>query len=172
MTDRRDFRVAKDNPCLTDAPDPLMAVLDGVWANLPDGLTDRDELPAFLGQLTPGQQAFLLTLIFDGQVCNGGFCQFFFNSSGNLAPETALALRFLGAHEHRRLLERAMSVFGPRPYPTDFHERNERLANLPDEVDPILTELDDAFFTLGDAGWGLRTYWEKCVREQPDQFYR
>lgn len=172
MADKRDFRMGKDNPCLTDAPDPLMAVLDGVMANLPNDVGGRDERLAFLEQLTPGQQAFLLTMFFEGEVCNGGFCQFFFNSTGDFAHEIASALRYLGAHDHLQLLEQAMSVFGPEPYPTDRQERNNRLDKLAGEVDAKLSELDNAFYSLDDPDRCLQTYWEKCVKEQPDQFFR
>lgn len=50
------------------------------------------------------------------EVCNGGFDQFFLNSTGVLAPEAAEGFRAMGLERAAVLLERAMAKFGER-YP-------------------------------------------------------
>src|SRR6059036_2938088 len=49
---------------------------------------------------------------------NGGLMQFFYNSSGVLAPEAVLGLRRMGLSEAAEALGRAVDLFGS-PYPRD-----------------------------------------------------
>jgi hypothetical protein len=60
------------------------------------------------------------------EVLNGGFDQFFFNTTGVLAPEALAAFRAIGLVEWASLLEEAMQFFGD-PYPRNQKERWERL---------------------------------------------
>jgi hypothetical protein len=61
------------------------------------------------------------------EVCNGGFHQFFYNTTGILAPEAWRAFQRMGADQWAGLLEKAIVFFG-EPYPRD---RSERLNLLP-----------------------------------------
>src|SRR5207249_1396990 len=63
------------------------------------------------------------------EVCNGGFEQFFGNSTGVLAPEAAAGFRAIGAVPLARIVKEAMSKLGD-PYPRDREERNEILMPL------------------------------------------
>ena len=60
------------------------------------------------------------------EICNGGFHQFFHNSTGVLAPEAAEAFRGIGQAEVASLIESAMARFGV-PYPRDREQRVELL---------------------------------------------
>ena len=60
------------------------------------------------------------------EVCNGGFHQFFSNSTGVLGPEALDAFQAMGLKEWAALLEEAMRFFGS-PYP---REREKRRALL------------------------------------------
>jgi|SRR6266851_3325923 len=82
------------------------------------------------------------------EVCNGGFHQFFSNSTGVLAPEALQAFQGMSLEDWAGLLEEAMRFFGS-PYPRD---RNKRVALLSkasgsrrEEWDPF-NELDDRFY--------------------------
>ncbi|MBK6779908.1 MAG: DUF4375 domain-containing protein [Gemmatimonadetes bacterium] len=91
------------------------------------------------------------------EVCNGGFQQFFLNSTGVLGPEAIAGLEAVGMPQTAGTLRQAMALFGPT-YPRD---REVRIAAL--EADsasaallPSLAELDDAFYRLlesENAGW-------------------
>jgi len=74
------------------------------------------------------------------EVCNGGFHQFFSNTTGVLAPEAMEGFRAMGMTEVAALVEEAMSVLGT-PYPRD---REARQAVLPPP--PRFRELDERFF--------------------------
>jgi Domain of unknown function (DUF4375) len=62
----------------------------------------------------------------ESEVCNGGFHQFFYNSTGVLAPEALAAFRAIGLHEWAEILDEAMRFFG-EPYPRDQEQRQKLL---------------------------------------------
>jgi Domain of unknown function (DUF4375) len=62
------------------------------------------------------------------EVDNGGFLQFFWNTTGILAPEAMEGFKVVGMTNLAQVLDEAIKHFGDS-YP---RERNERLASLPD----------------------------------------
>jgi hypothetical protein len=84
------------------------------------------------------------------EVCNGGFGQFFSNSTGVLAPEAVEGFRQIGQPQVAKVVESAMELLGPA-YPRDRHEREERLPHLPKDV---LDDLDEKFFSLIESEAG------------------
>ena len=81
----------------------------------------------------------------EAEVNNGGFHQFFLNSSGELVPETLQALSAIGATGTKHLLERAVAVAFPSGYPSDVSEVASRLSDFDDVADQ-LEPLDAAFY--------------------------
>jgi Domain of unknown function (DUF4375) len=91
------------------------------------------------------------------EICNGGFEQFFSNSTGILAPEGAEAYRKIGMPQTAALIEKAMSLFGAS-YPRDRDEREDALeacwgAAEDDESGPF-GSMDEAFFGLIETEGG------------------
>jgi hypothetical protein len=82
---------------------------------------------------------------FESQVNNGGFHQFFFNSSGEYVRETLAALAAIGAPRTRDLLEQAAAVAFPSGYPSDARTHQDALADY-DGVADTLEQLDNQFF--------------------------
>ncbi len=80
----------------------------------------------------------------EAQVNNGGFHQFFFNSSGEYVPETLAALGQIGALKTRNLLSRAVAAAYPMGYPPDTAKHRASLASIDDVASPL--ELIDAEF--------------------------
>jgi hypothetical protein len=82
------------------------------------------------------------------EVCNGGFHQFFTNSTGVLAPEALAGFKAIGVIEWASLLEEAMRFFG-EPYPREREVREERLSKVSgkerEHWDPFFA-LDDRFY--------------------------
>jgi hypothetical protein len=62
------------------------------------------------------------------EVCNGGFHQFFINSTGVLAPEAVRGFRAINMSAIAEILERAMVVFGT-PYPRAREMRHQFLSS-------------------------------------------
>jgi len=84
------------------------------------------------------------------EICNGGFDQFFWNSTGVLAPEAAEGFREIGQPQIAALIESAMDLVGS-PYPRDREERQGRLSQLPGGA---LDALDQKFFALIESEAG------------------
>jgi hypothetical protein len=90
----------------------------------------------------------------DFEVCNGVFHQFFSNTSGILAPESAEGFRAVGLHECAKLVEDAVGKF-EEPYPRDRDARwhalqeIERPGETREEWDPFY-ELDDRYYAAKD----------------------
>lgn len=79
----------------------------------------------------------------ESEVNNGGFHQFFLNSSGEIVPHTLRALSAIGAPGTKRLLEEAIAVAFPSGYPVDPAHIEAALAEIDDvadELEPIDAE--------------------------------
>ena len=84
------------------------------------------------------------------EVSNGGFHQFFWNSTGVLAPEAVDGFRAIGQPQIAALVQSAMSLLGT-PYPRD---RAERQAHLQKVSKGDLDGLDEKFYALIDSEGG------------------
>jgi len=84
------------------------------------------------------------------EICNGGFHQFFWNSTGVLAPEAVEGFRDIGQTQVAALIEKGMSLFGS-VYPRD---RKERQARLTEVSRSSLDALDETFYSLIDSEAG------------------
>src|SRR5215831_19039476 len=78
------------------------------------------------------------------EICNGGFRQFFWNSTGVLAPEAVEGFRDIGQTQVAALIEKGMSLFGS-VYPRDRAERQARLAEMSKSS---FDTLDETFYAL------------------------
>lgn len=78
------------------------------------------------------------------EVCNGGFNQFFSNSTGVLAPEALEGFRAIGQHEVANVLEQAMTAFGSEY----LRERNARQEVLQSFTKDHFAGLNRRFFAL------------------------
>jgi hypothetical protein len=71
----------------------------------------------------------------EGDVNNGGFHQYYFNTSGDTAYYAPIALRTIGARAMADVVDRANSVFGPSGPPISRDERQDALSALPNSED-------------------------------------
>lgn len=85
------------------------------------------------------------------EICNGGFDQFFSNSTGVLAPEAVVAFQKIGMLETAALVERAMLLLGDS-YPRDRDTREEAIETAweasSDQENGPFGDMDPLFFTL------------------------
>lgn len=89
----------------------------------------------------PRPQRDLATLrAFMMEALNGGVHQFFYNSSGDLAPELHEIPTRLGLPEHAQAIAEGMALFGPRS-PREPGPRREVMAGFPEQDDLFLHEL-------------------------------
>ncbi len=98
-------------------------------------------------KLNEHERVFFVTQLLEGEVNNGGFSQFFYNSSGNSSNEIVDSFTKIGALKIAKICEKAVSVFGGH-IPNDRDEREDLLDSL--DCDDILDECDDAFYKYPD----------------------
>ena len=100
------------------------------------------------------------------EVRNGGFHQFFSNTTGILAPEALEGFRAIGVVEWAEILADAMKCFGT-PYPRDRDDREAflpmRQRRLREEWDPFY-QLDIRFYESEiDWEYAANVYADKAV---------
>lgn len=114
--------------------------------------------------LAPRESGLLFAAHFcQSEVCNGGFDQFFWNSTGILAPEAVEGFVEIGQPQIAELLKSAMDLLGST-YSLDRNERQARLSQVPEGA---LKALDQKFFALivSEAG-GFQVAAERYVERQ------
>jgi Domain of unknown function (DUF4375) len=128
-------------------------IVGPVWDAI--NIYDGPEVFAQTFASAPKASGFLFAAHFcQYEICNGGFKQFFGNSTGVLAPEAVEGFREIGQAQVAALIEKAMSLFG-RAYPRDRKERQVRLAELSRSS---LDAPDEIFYSLIDSeGGGFTT---------------
>lgn len=107
---------------------------------------DRDGYEA----LTPPERVAYCIDALEREVNNGGFQQFFANSSGDTAADTLSALEALGAAATADLLRRAIGVFPDARPPVDREQRIDLLEQLPADAAATWSRLDDEFYRYPD----------------------
>ncbi len=113
------------------------------WVNLSQKVSSIDDLKA----LHFDDQVYFAVNILIGEVFNGGFDQYFFNSSGDYYSETIQALKELKAFESLELLESAKVIlFGDLEVPVDRGLRFDILKNNLESENIKLEQLDHFFW--------------------------
>ena len=127
---------------LTDTNDFVVAMTEH--------LDNKTQYGEDMSALSEAERIFYITQTLEMEVNNGGFSQFFYNSSGNFSNELVGAFTAIGANATAAICQKAISAFG-RDIPVDRDEREEMLDELEsDEFDEILEECDNAFFDYED----------------------
>ena|SRR5258708_9616332 len=90
----------------------------------------------------------------EGEVNNGGFDQYFYNSAGDNTPETIHALETIGALAMADIVKRAANKFPAGLPPKDrFARQDILLEKFPDAVE--FRDLDEEFYRYPDDLSGL-----------------
>jgi hypothetical protein len=96
-------------------------------------------------RLSEEEQTVILVWSLEGEVDNGGFDQFYFNSSGNFAAETVETLRRIGASRTAELVEEANRLFPTQPPPRERAARIAELDSFTGSMSVTLDRLDREF---------------------------
>ncbi|GLQ33179.1 hypothetical protein GCM10007876_36580 [Litoribrevibacter albus] len=106
---------------------------------------DPNEWPNY-SKLSQLEQNILMIVDFEGQINNGGFDQYYFNSYGDNAVATVNALIEIGAKETADILSKSFTVF-PNRKPSEIREtRQTQLDALTKAQQDYLDKLDDEFY--------------------------
>lgn len=98
--------------------------------------------------LSPDEKLYFAVGVLEGEVYNGGFDQFFWNSSGGYLRDAVSGLEILGAYQALDLLLKAKQVaFSVEPPPEDWEKRRILLRSREDKArDAALDALDKAYW--------------------------
>lgn len=99
-----------------------------------------------IDKLNEAQKLFFFNQNVERELNNGGFNQYFWNSSGDFANETIASLKAIGAEKTAALLQQAMDQFPDRKVPTNRDERNELQEQIQEQADDVWNELDEKFY--------------------------
>jgi hypothetical protein len=100
----------------------------------------------FISQSAP-QKVFSAIWAVESEVNNGGFSQYFFNSSAESASFVAEALETIGAPKTADICKRAITAAFPDGLPESEDAIRSAAADFPDNVLATLEPLDQEFFS-------------------------
>lgn len=107
--------------------------------------------------LTTEEQVIVAVEALEREVNNGGYSQFFLNSSNKYAPIIVDALQRIGCQEAARLTKRAFDIVGvPTPH---SHSYQDSIAELsPEQVDALGRCDVEYYRVVGDLAYPLFQY--------------
>ena len=85
---------------------------------------------------------FLLCVLFEGEVANGGISQFLSNSSGDMTEETVLALEKIGEPETVAMLREVLQCFPNGVVPKNREVRNDLMEQFDEKVEAQFDQFD------------------------------
>ena len=100
--------------------------------------------------LSGAERVFVAVWTLEADVNNGGFDQYYLNSSGDHAWFAPQALRAIGAEKTARIVERANAPFGADGPPPDRDSRSAAMVGLAEEVQELWTDCDQNFYAYPD----------------------
>lgn len=142
------------------------AILDYVGYKIGD---DYENEYKTVTNLSKGFQAVYTTFWVEAEVNNGGFNQYFWNSSGQFAIEAVEGFGAIGAPKHADLMKRAVAIFiKEMPKMKQYYELDtlDSFSESYDKTD--LNKLDDEFYECDENLSALRT---KYIRANSHLFF-
>ncbi|MFY7734889.1 MAG: DMP19 family protein [Bacteroidia bacterium] len=103
-----------------------------------------------IDRLTQPQRNFYFNQNLEREINNGGFNQYFYNSSGDFAHETIISLRIIGADKTADILQKAIDQFPNSRVSKDRAKRQEVLEQIEDAANEVWEELDQTFYKYED----------------------
>lgn len=162
----REIYTTLDVNTLRTIPDDNLeqAIVDYVIHKLELG-SDEDVV---LGSLSDGNRALWLTWIVEGEVNNGGFNQYYWNTDGKHSVEAVTSFEFFSASQHAALMREANAVRKEEAATIkEFEEENTLEAFSDSYSESKLGPLDDKFYALSEDLSALRI---SKIRAAPELF--
>ena len=135
---------------LDSIPDDKLeqAIFDNIYEIIGD---DYENELNNVKKLSKGQQAFFSTWIIEGEVNNGGFNQFYFNSSGQYAEMAESGFMTIGAEKFSELTKRANKIYFENKKRLDEFDDGPMESFSESYKENPLNDLDTEFYTLYDS---------------------
>lgn len=162
----RKIYTSLDVETLRTVPDDKVeqAIVDYVVHKLESG-SDED---AVLKSLSDGNRALWLTWIVEGEVNNGGFNQYYWNTGGRHSSEAVASFEFFSATQHAALMREANAVRKQEAATIKEYKDKNTLEAFSDSYKVSkLGPLDDRFYALTEDLSALRI---AKIRQSPELF--
>lgn len=111
----------------------------------------------------------LVVAVYDchGEVQNGGFAQYFVNSSGNNWRDASAGFKAMGFTDRRSIFEEATSIFGSEGPSADRSNRQKELSKIFRRNDDIFEPLEKRYYASGET---VESYITRFVLDHADSF--
>jgi hypothetical protein len=116
---------------------------------------------------TAVQKVFSAIWGLEAEVNNGGFQQYFYNTTGEAAGDVVAALNTIGANKTAKIVGNAIALFPGGTPPIDWETRSKRLTEASQEVLARWEQLDREFF---DYPNNLTNLLYDFVKAHPQEF--
>jgi len=127
--------------------DLVILVFENIAAKFPDDYKKEMETVLALPQ---AKQVIYITWLFDAEVLNGGFNQYYYNPWGKYASMLPAALTLIGAPKHAELITRANRIYADEYGKITKYQDGSLEGFSKSYDDNPLDELDDEFYDLRD----------------------
>jgi hypothetical protein len=132
--------------------------------------TDYSNLRQKFDSWSPGLQMVYATTDLEGEVYNGGFHQYFYNSEGEFMHDALQAYKLIGATEHAKLVAKAIILADKEKLLRAEVRQKGDLKFFADSYKQTkLGDLDDVFYGL-DKTEDPRALRAKYIRAHPEEF--
>jgi hypothetical protein len=139
-------------------------------ASEPYGREDLEDEATVLREATRGQRAIYALDWTTLEVNNGGWHQFFWNSSGALTDEAIAGAELIGARENAAILREAAAVFPRGQVPEDRSARWRALDSISDaEAERVFGPLETRWYA---RDLQLERLMVAYIEANPDEFLR
>lgn len=115
-----------------------------------DFLNEKSKFGKKIEYLNSSQKTFLFIENLETQINNGGFNQFYWNSSGDYANETVDALIKIGAQKTVEIVRKANSEFNDGKVPKGQIERQVEFEIIEEKANEIWQKCDSQFYEYQD----------------------
>jgi Domain of unknown function (DUF4375) len=149
---------------LEEADDVVYLVIDELIRLV--NAVPLDEQLNLVRRLSPGMRMIWGVFVVDMEVNNGGFNQFFWNSSHEYVQEASEGFRVIGAHEQAQLLDEAVARFREHADALkEFYERGTIEAFSGSYEPDVFGDLDRRYCELDSAPLQVA-----YIRAHPEEF--
>jgi hypothetical protein len=128
---------------------------DLIVIEIDEYLNRKSDYGEKIDKLNSSQKTFLFVENLEREINNGGFSQFYFNSSGDFSQETMNALLEIGAVKTAKIVKRANSEFKTEIVPKDRTERQNQLELIEKNAQETWNKCDSDFYEYQDDLTGL-----------------
>jgi len=122
-------------------------------------------------KLTDGQKAIYSTWLVEGEVNNGGFNQFYFNSSGSFAEMAVNGFEVIGAKKFAGIMKRANELYKSIKDELEKHNDGTLESFSESYEDNPLNDLDTEFYKLYEDE-NLSDLKTRYIRSNIDEFIK